>query len=1008
MRPLHLSAILLFLVFLFSSSPLLFSQCEDDILVIINEIGNNGGGNSGEYVELLVVGDPNTPESPVDLSGWIIDDNNASVLYKGNEPGHIRLGDCFSSIDPGTLILIYDDERTGTGVNSSANGAPNANGVFQIPFNDNCIVKIEGCPNHYSQNYCTESIINPDEPVFNNYASYWNEFIPMRNAGDVLQLLSPNGTLVHALYWGDLKQNFPPNNYPFKDSDRALAMLSTAEKKAFYLTSSAWNNASDYGSQPGGESPGEANSPENQAFITAILEGGIFGETMSIECSVQRHVQGEELGIIEIEIIGGLSAYNIELLTHAGQESTTILTDNEGITEITDLEAGHYEITVTDGRGCEQSCELTIEDMCEDEYTICPGGSVQIGCLTVDEYCYKWEPEEGLDDPMRVQPIASPEQTTLYTLYVIDDDGNIVETYEATVNVEDGAETLIIPENPSICSSDESIILEADIWGDDNNFSFRWSTGASTASISVEMPNTYTVTVTNNGSNCSAITEVEVTAALQNLTILSSADEICEGQTVELESSLQGDEYTFEWSTGESTSSVSITEAGIYSLTVSLSNTDCRYIAEHTLSENEEALIFSPLTPIVCDGKSIELSVEGSYTTYEWSNDGWDGNTRDTPAITVTSGDVAINPVFNLTVTDITGCTRSGSIEVQNASDPAAILAWLEQKGFYSIDIEIADDPGIIAHGGGRSAASPCDPLCDNPMTAGSCVKDDAELLFSINDNDVTNLYDEVKTNLDYFEAQFGYERTRAYISKNENWCTCTEEEYYEKIEGYFDGAAMAYWIHLYEAGDGGQDKLFILANMPSSSDYYPDADNRAAVLDIALQLNQEDLDDGNTGAESHQQVFSLMDLNTDNFLDASPFGEGLPNAEEASNDLPICSNADMGGKVGLSPAGIPILLPDLATARFIPHEDYAVSSPDGALTGFTDFTLAAQNDGILLYYSARVNVAGLPIATPIFEGYFRNNYRGQGLNAGSFLSGAILFCTQQKVTKNSGKDLTL
>lgn len=72
-----------------------------------------------------------------------------------------------------------------------------------------------------------------------------------------------------------------------------------------------------------------------------------------------------------------------------------------------------------------------------DEYTICQGGSIEIACVEETNYCPKWLPEEGLDNSMLLKPTANPEVTTDYTLYLTDDEGNLVSSHQTTVNVID-------------------------------------------------------------------------------------------------------------------------------------------------------------------------------------------------------------------------------------------------------------------------------------------------------------------------------------------------------------------------------------------------------------------------------------------------------------------------------------------------------------------------------------------------------------------------------------------
>lgn len=61
-------------------------------------------------------------------------------------------------------------------------------------------------------------------------------------------------------------------------------------------------------------------------------------------------------------------------------------------------------------------------------FMICPGGQVQIGgnptvSANTPGYTVTWTPSGSLDNPQSDNPIASPAQTTLYTLTVVDDAG---------------------------------------------------------------------------------------------------------------------------------------------------------------------------------------------------------------------------------------------------------------------------------------------------------------------------------------------------------------------------------------------------------------------------------------------------------------------------------------------------------------------------------------------------------------------------------------------------------
>ncbi len=68
--------------------------------------------------------------------------------------------------------------------------------------------------------------------------------------------------------------------------------------------------------------------------------------------------------------------------------------------------------------------------------TICEGGSIQIGAFPAGPpgATYSWDPPTGLNSPNVANPIASPSDTTQYTLYVTL--GGCVSTSKVTINVD--------------------------------------------------------------------------------------------------------------------------------------------------------------------------------------------------------------------------------------------------------------------------------------------------------------------------------------------------------------------------------------------------------------------------------------------------------------------------------------------------------------------------------------------------------------------------------------------
>ncbi|MFC2090710.1 T9SS type A sorting domain-containing protein [Bacteroidota bacterium] len=84
-----------------------------------------------------------------------------------------------------------------------------------------------------------------------------------------------------------------------------------------------------------------------------------------------------------------------------------------------------------------QAPDLTISEL--GDVTIQYGESIAIGGSTIviggtEPYTYLWDPATGLSDPGIPDPVASPEDTTVYTLTVIDGN-NCLYIAKQTVNV---------------------------------------------------------------------------------------------------------------------------------------------------------------------------------------------------------------------------------------------------------------------------------------------------------------------------------------------------------------------------------------------------------------------------------------------------------------------------------------------------------------------------------------------------------------------------------------------
>jgi metal-sulfur cluster biosynthetic enzyme len=196
---------------------------------------------------------------------------------------------------------------------------------------------------------------------------------------------------------------------------------------------------------------------------------------------------------------------------------------------------------------------------------------------------------------------------------------------------------------------------------------YLWSNGATTASISVNSPNNYTVTVTNTTNGCTASDVVVVSQDISVPLANAGADQILTCATNSLtigSSAVSGHSYL--WSNGATTSSQTIASSGIYILTVTNTTNGCTGVDQVQINQDANVPSANAGTDITltCTTTSGTIGVSSvSGNSYLWSN-----------GITTSSQTASSVGTYSLTVTNTSsGCTASDVVVVsQDISVPLA------------------------------------------------------------------------------------------------------------------------------------------------------------------------------------------------------------------------------------------------------------------------------------------------------------------------------------------------
>ena len=119
-----------------------FSQCPDGPGLFINEVYQDVASEV-EWVEFVVAGDPDDPLAPVNLEGWLFDDNNGDFGDgSGLNQGVIGFGAFWNAAIPGSIIVIYNEHHRDPLLLPDDHLDGNNDGIYIIPANHLSLIHI--------------------------------------------------------------------------------------------------------------------------------------------------------------------------------------------------------------------------------------------------------------------------------------------------------------------------------------------------------------------------------------------------------------------------------------------------------------------------------------------------------------------------------------------------------------------------------------------------------------------------------------------------------------------------------------------------------------------------------------------------------------------------------------------------------------------------------------------------------------------------------------------------
>jgi gliding motility-associated-like protein len=218
----------------------------------------------------------------------------------------------------------------------------------------------------------------------------------------------------------------------------------------------------------------------------------------------------------------------------------------------------------------------------------------------------------------------------------------------------------------SVCTNSPINFTNESIEDGNATISYLWDFGDGDNATSRNSTHSYTndstfnvsLTVSYDGLSCSDQLTLPITInGNLNIEIMSSSLSICEGDDLEL--SVDEDLASYTWSTNETSSSITITEGGTYTVTVSDSN-GCQGTDDIVIGQFAKPIVeVSSSANNINAGDTVILMASG-LSNYNWTP----GRALSDSLSAEVQATLIKTTVFSVTGADINGCSGSGQIEI--------------------------------------------------------------------------------------------------------------------------------------------------------------------------------------------------------------------------------------------------------------------------------------------------------------------------------------------------------
>lgn len=399
-------------------------------------------------------------------------------------------------------------------------------------------------------------------------------------------------------------------------------------------------------------SPNAGGDTDNSINVTAP---GTYIVTVAdaLGCAGVDSIEVES-GDITVTISGPTAiCAGVQATLDAGPGYQSYLWSDTSPTQMIQVEEGSYSVTVTSSDGCTATASTTIVEtpfvpVITGDNMICQTSETTTLDAGGPYASYQWSANAEGGATSQTVDVSLPGTYTV----TVTDLSTCVGTASFVVS-NHSVPFVAITGDPDFCVGGDT-----EMSATPGFVSYLWNTNAPTPDITVNTPGTYTVTITDvNG--CTNTASSVVNNPYQETVEITGSFVFCPGDQATLE--VPPGYTSIVWSTMQTGNPINVTTEGQVSVIV-IDPDGC--IAYDTVVTDENSTLSPKITgdSIICDGSSTVLNAGPGFGNYSWSD-----GLGSTQTVTVNSPGI-----YAVTVSSLSGCTGTDSIEVTENLTPTA------------------------------------------------------------------------------------------------------------------------------------------------------------------------------------------------------------------------------------------------------------------------------------------------------------------------------------------------